>query len=143
MPMIVSVSSVINSQWTHVAVTRKMTTGKIQVFVNGVQEATMVVATQTKSLTAQVSMTLGGNPYDGRFFIGYMDEVRAWNIVRTAADITATMHHKLVGNEPGLVGYWRFDEGVGTNTADATTTKNDGALFAAPNWVASDAPICP
>jgi hypothetical protein len=27
-----------------------------------------------------------------------------------------------VGNETGLVGYWKFDEASGTTTADAVTT---------------------
>jgi hypothetical protein len=142
-PTIVSTSLVVNGQWTHVAVTRKKATGEIQILVNGVQESSVVVATQTRSLTAQVNMTLGGDVLDNRFFVGFMDEVRVWNTVRTAADITASMHKKLAGDEMGLVGYWRFDEGTGTSTADGTATKNNGDLFASPNWVASDAPICP
>jgi hypothetical protein len=142
-PTIVSTTAVVSGQWVHVAATRNKTTGEIRVLVNGVQESSLVVATQTRPLSAQINMTLGGDVYDNRFFTGFIDEVRAWNVVRTAADITATMHQKLVGNEPGLVGYWRFDEGSGMSTADSTATKNTGDLFGAPNWVVSDAPICP
>jgi Concanavalin A-like lectin/glucanases superfamily len=142
-PTIVGTSLVVSGQWTHVAVTRSKATGTIQILVNGVQESTLAVANQLRSLTSQINMTLGGDVIDNRYFTGFMDEVRAWNVVRTAAEITATMHQKLVGNEPGLVGYWRFDEGSGTTTADGTATKNNGDIFAAPNWVASDAPVCP
>jgi hypothetical protein len=142
-PTIVSSSLVISGQWTHVAVTRTKSTGEIQLFVNGNKEASTVVATETKSLSAQANMLLGGNVFDMRYFVGLMDEVRAWNVVRTAADITATMKKKLKGDEPGLVGYWRFDEGSGTTAADATSTKNNGDVFGNPNWVVSDAPICP
>ncbi len=142
-PTIVSTTTVVSGQWVHVASTRKKATGEIQVFVNGAQEAAMVVATETKSLTSQVNMTLGANVGDNRFFVGFIDDVRAWNIVRTPAEITATMHQKLQGDEPGLVGYWRFDEGSGMVTADGTATKNNGDVFGAPNWVVSDAPICP
>jgi hypothetical protein len=142
-PTIVSSSLVVNGQWNHVAVTRTKSTGEIQLFVNGVQESSLVVATETRSLNAQVNMLLGGNVFDMRYYVGFMDEVRAWNVVRSAADITATMKKKLNGDEPGLVGYWRFDEGSGTTTADATATKNNGDVFGNPNWVISDAPICP
>jgi hypothetical protein len=142
-PTIVSSSLVINGKWNHVAMTRTKSTGEIQVFVNGVKEASLVVATETKSLNAQVSMLFGGNVFDMRYYVGLIDEVRAWSVVRSEADIAGTMNKKLMGSEPGLVGYWRFDEGSGTSTADVTATKNNGDLFGSPNWVVSDAPICP
>ncbi len=153
-PTIQSTSTVVKDQWVHVAVSRARSNGEIKVFVNGMQEASLVVATQLKALTAQMNMTIGADVFDNRFFVGLIDEVRAWNVVRTAAEITATMRQRLVGDEPGLVGYWRFDEGSGMVAADSKVagadaaseggvTKNNGDLFGAPNWVASDAPICP
>ena len=36
----------------------------------------------------------------------------------------------------GLMGWWRFDEGVGTSTADATGRGHTGALINGPEWVA-------
>ena len=44
------------------------------------------------------------------------------------------MNQTLNGNEPGLVGYWKFDEGTGTTTADATSNGNDGTISGA-IWV--------
>jgi len=57
----------------------------------------------------------------------------------------------LVGNETGLVGYWKFDETSGTTAADSVTaaghTARPGTLTASgnlPTWVVSTAPIsCP
>ncbi|RJQ26541.1 LamG domain-containing protein [Candidatus Parcubacteria bacterium] len=37
----------------------------------------------------------------------------------------------------GLAGYWHFDEGVGTNTVDATGIGNNGTLNNSPTWQAS------
>jgi hypothetical protein len=73
-----------------------------------------------------------------------MDEVRVWNVARTAAQIQGTMRMRLVGNEAGLVGYWRFDDGTGTTARDNTASANNGSLGngnagARPTWVASDA----
>src|SRR5262249_10353372 len=95
-PTILGTSSVVTGQWTHVAVTRKKSTGEIQVLVNGVVETSMVVAMQTKSLSAQASMTIGGDVFDNRYFTGVIDEVRAWNVVRSAGDIVSTMQQRLV-----------------------------------------------
>ena len=68
-----------------------------------------------------------------------MNEVRIWSIVRSPADITSTMHQTLVGNEAGLVGYWKFDEGSGATSAGKIG--GDATLFNNPQWVPSDAPF--
>jgi hypothetical protein len=147
---IVSTSDVTTGAWVHVAATRRRSTGEIQVFVNGKLESSTLVGTQNRSLTAQPNLTIGGNAVDNRYFTGVIDEVRAWNVVRSATDITSTMRKRLTGTEPGLVGYWRFDEGSGITAADSSPSKSDagqvknnGDLFGPINWVASDAPVCP
>lgn len=63
-----------------------------------------------------------------------LDEVRIWNVARSAAEILRTMRQPLSGQEPGLVAYWRFDEGVGTVAYDATPNHLGGALNGAPRW---------
>jgi len=76
------------------------------------------------------------------FFPGAVDEVRIWSVARTDKEIKDSMKTSLKGNEPGLVGYWKFDEGSGETTADATGN-NDGKLVNGPKWVKSDAPVKP
>jgi len=81
-------------------------------------------------------------------FNGLIDEVRLWNIARTQDDIQQSMHRTLSGNEPGLVGYWRLNEGSGQAVLDGTSHHNDGRLGALPGsddqdplWVLSDVPV--
>jgi len=38
--------------------------------------------------------------------------------------------------EPGLVGWWNFDEGPGPTVADATGNGNTGTLTGGVQWVA-------
>ncbi|HEX9297710.1 MAG TPA: LamG domain-containing protein [Polyangiaceae bacterium] len=138
-----STSLVTSGQWIHVAATRRMSTGQIQVFVNGNAETTVTPA-QTQSLTAPMAITIGGNTINSRYFGGTMDELRFWNVVRTGAEITEAMHQRLTGNEAGLVGYWHFDEASGSTAADSSPTKANLALTGAPAFVPSDAPLsCP
>jgi hypothetical protein len=128
-------------QWVHIAATREKSTGTIQVIVNGMLETSNVVSGQTRSLTAPPNITIGGNTIDKRYLTGTMDEIRLWSIVRKPADIVTTMHKTLTGNEAGLVGYWKFDEGTGTSS---TGMPGGAATFNGnPQFVASDAPICP
>jgi hypothetical protein len=69
--------------------------------------------------------------------------VRVWNVVRTAAQIAADKNRRLAGNEDGLVAYWRFDDGAGLLATDSGPSKNHGVFQGAPEWLLSDAPVCP
>ncbi len=78
-------------------------------------------------------------------FRGLIDEVRVWNVARTEEQIAGAMLRPLNGDEPGLVGYWRFDEGSGQTVADSSQRANHGHLGREPSvdsydpkWCASD-----
>jgi hypothetical protein len=77
---------------------------------------------------------------------GKIDELRVWNVYRTAAEIKANMKVMLKGNEPGLVAYYKFNEGTGQSSADATGDPANTANFVGtdkatwPMWVKSDVP---
>jgi len=136
-----SATDVTTGAWYHVAATRTANTGVIQVFVSGVLEAQQTLA-NTRPLTAQAFLSIGANTIDAHYFIGWMDEVRIWNVARSPSDILATMHQRLAGNEPGLVGYWRFDEASGTVLIDSAPNNEMANLIGNARWVPSDAPVC-
>ncbi len=74
---------------------------------------------------------------------GKLDELRVWSVFRTAQEIQANMKVMLHGNEPGLVAYYKFDEGMGTLLADATGDATNAAKMLSPTkpqWVTSDIP---
>jgi len=128
------------NQWQHVAGTYDGS--NIRIYKNG-----ELIATQAHS----------GNVGDVNFvlvgiwetsFDGVMDEVRIWNVARTQSEIQANKDNTLLGNESGLVGYWKFDEGTGQVVSDSTSNNNEGRLGESstsddkdPVWVTSDAPI--
>ncbi|MER7540791.1 hypothetical protein ABTX77_39415 [Streptomyces sp. NPDC097704] len=70
-----------------------------------------------------------------------MDELRIWNRVRSAAELAEDLGHRLIGNEPGLTAYYRFDEGAGTTTYDQSDDALHGRIEGAAQWTGSDAPI--
>ena len=77
---------------------------------------------------------------DAGYFHGSIDEVRIWNRARSADEIKEDRHHRLVGREPGLVGYWRFDENTGSRVYDQTDSANNGTIHGA-TWEKSEALI--
>jgi len=140
--VIVGTTVITTGKWVHIAATRQRSTGEIQLFVNGTREAFQVVPTQLNSLTSQPLLTFGATTLDRHFFKGQVDEIRVFNIVRTEAALRATMNERLAGNEPGLVGYWRFDDGAGNVAIDSSPSGASFVLAGGPTWVPSDAPIC-
>ena len=113
--------------WAHLALTYSASVELFQLFANGV----LVFSTAGTGNLGDHHPTLNylkiGARREARreFFDGLIDEVRVWNIVRTEDDIRATMNISLEGNEPGLAGYWNFDNGTAN---DLSTNGNHGTL---------------
>jgi signal transduction histidine kinase/CheY-like chemotaxis protein/ligand-binding sensor domain-containing protein len=57
---------------------------------------------------------------------GQMDELRVWNHARTPEQIRENLFKTLTGSEPGLVGYWNFDDGT---AKDRSAGKHDGTVL--------------
>lgn len=104
--------------WTHVAVTIK-DGGSLLFYINGTLVGTDMGAFSTADIKNGTKDLIIGKqgPHDN-YFRGTMDEVRIWNVVRTATEISDNMNTELVGNESGLVLYFKFNQGTasGNNT---------------------------
>ena len=94
--------------WVHVAAVYD---GKKQrVYINGNLEAEQDLPGTIAPTNSMVQIGTHGNQY----WPGMLDEIRIWNVVRTPAEIRATMNAPLTGDETGLAAYWNFDD----DTAD-------------------------
>jgi len=81
---------------------------------------------------------------------GRIDEFRVWSTFRDATTIKANMYTLMKGNEPGLIAYYKFDEGSGMTVADSTGDHTNDAhmtpwnganpALTPPTWVKSDIP---
>ncbi|MBC7721114.1 MAG: cadherin-like beta sandwich domain-containing protein, partial [Pedobacter sp.] len=84
---------------------------------------------------------------------GDMDDVRLWNTQRTQSQVQTNMNNELVGNESGLVAYYKLNQAIagGTNTGwsiafNAVSNTNNGTLNtfalsgATSNWVTGTVP---
>jgi hypothetical protein len=128
-------------QYTHIAATYDASAGIAKIYINGVFDASKSVGSSVSNSTG--NLYFGFNPVRGDFiapFKGIIDEVRIWNIARTESEIQSTMNQSLNGNETGLIGYWKFDEGTGTITSDATSNHNNGTISGA-TWVIGSTPV--
>jgi len=76
----------------------------------------------------------------GEYFHGVIDEIRLWNVARTAEQIRSAMNAALTGKEPGLVMYLNFDDGT---AKDLTPLGNHGALHEEARVVEQARPTVP
>ncbi len=113
-------------EWKHIAFTYAITEGIVKQYIDGVIE-------NEEDFTQPINVTTGNLQIGRRlpsiyYFDGNIDEVRIWNYARTQEEIQADMSHLLDGDEEGLAGYWRMDEGNGQTLVDWSVNGNDGQL---------------
>ena len=113
-------------QWVHIALTWDGTV--FTTYVNGLPKITAQGSGSTTTLnTAQSVLMIGCNPTNNNCFNGMFDQFRVWNVARSATEIKDNYNKPMAGDEPGLVGYWKFDETSGTSAADSVTTAGHSA----------------
>jgi hypothetical protein len=120
--------------WTHLAFVNDGT--QSTVYINGVPNGIIPGGfgpATGQPLTVGIAKNTSGP--DTHPFAGGVDEVRIWNTQQSATAILNNMDSTLLGNEPGLVGQFSFNDGnagadnTGMTAAfDNTGNTNDGVL---------------
>ncbi len=131
--------------WQHVAGTYDGS--KIRLYVNGQLVDSSNVSISFSSSLQNLTIGNWSNTPD-RGFMGSIDEARVWNVVRSRAEINASMNTEFCTAPAGLVAYYQLNEGIaGGNNAGQTTAvdlsanANNGTLSnfglsgSASNWV--------
>lgn len=132
-------------EWVHVAGTSNGQTSTL--YVNGQIVEQKVNAIQQTLSQNGLPLLLGKlNNFWTQCFMGTMDEVRVWRVVRTQQQIQDHMYVQISDSEradSNLVGYWPLNEGSGDLVTDGSIYHNDGVCSGGPIWVVSTAPITP
>jgi hypothetical protein len=128
------------NQWTHVAVVYDSASDSVKIYLNGGQAVKAFTFPGAGNIQVNPDIAfnddanqfrVGNSWYTDQNFHGRIDEVRLYNRALSDKEI-----EELVPATPRrLVAYWRFDEGNGATTADATGNGHSGTL-AGPAWTA-------
>lgn len=145
--IVTSTAQVPLNTWTHIAFVQDAS--NLKLYVNGVFIQNLLSGANLNLETTNPPK-IGALPDGSRALNGMLDEMRIWNVARTATEIANNYSCQLAGSESGLVAYYKFNQGVAesTNTGlttltDATANGNNGTLtnFAltgtTSNWVSS------
>ncbi|SVB43939.1 uncharacterized protein METZ01_LOCUS196793, partial [marine metagenome] len=143
-----SPQNIINvGEWTHIAISVELNQ-ETSLYVNG---ENVSISAYNGILTSIISpsgpMYIGEDVYhDNQNLNGVIDEVQIWNVSLTESQIQSYMATSPMGNESGLVGYWRFDENSGTTVHDLSGNTNHGTINGAawsaeiPDQIPPDSP---
>ncbi len=83
---------------------------------------------------ASSPVTLGATLHDRIYFTGQLANISVWNCACSPVEIQRHRVQPLVGNEPGLVAYWRLNEGQGKTVKDQIGNGYHGKLHGNPRW---------
>lgn len=139
--------NVLDGPWHHVAVVRNADTGMKYIYVDGQLD----FASSPGASQANISYPNNGAPGQqtpwGPYivlaaekhdagpaypsFSGYMDEFRVWSVALSAAQIADVYDQVIAGDTPGLVGYYRFEEGAGTSVSDSSVAGSPAGVLIA------------
>jgi hypothetical protein len=107
--------------WKHVAVNWTAASHLAEFFLNGNSLGTSSGAYTSISDNAS-SFVVGSQDTDlGSYYNGKMDEIRLWNIIRSASDIYKNKDVQISGSTTGLVAYYQLNN----SWADLTANAND------------------
>jgi hypothetical protein len=145
-----SSTGVILNQWSQIVLVRNISANTVTWYING-RQTSQTSSAYAAAVAGTLPLYIGGG-YAGNFS-GYIDDVKIFNYARSATQIKKDYVTGISGQSnsegsnssfgsdsskslsDGLVGYWKFDEGVGTTTADSSgnsfTTTLSGTL---PTW---------
>lgn len=125
------------NEWVHIAVVWDATTGERIYYQNGEVVASDNAASGSVSLNS--GCYVGKSYDDSRWLPGEISELRIWNIQRTQEQIASSMY-TVDPTTPGLLAYWKFNEGSGNVINDATGNGTNLTGEGTPTWVNVELP---
>lgn len=139
--------NVLDNQWHHVACVRDAVTGRKHIFVDGILDFSSSADVSNNDISYPNNGAPGQQTPWGPYIVlaaekhdagssfpsfnGWMDEVRFWSTARTQRQIFDTFDRVILASSPGLVGYYRFEEGSGASVADSSAAGSPAGVLIA------------
>jgi hypothetical protein len=130
---IVGSTTVVNDTWYHAAVSYDGVTWRL--YLNGQPDGQLTVNRPVRSDSIQhasIGTAMNSTGVASGFFNGVIDEVRIWNMARSAQDILANVNTPIV-SAPNLIGRWGLNEAAGTVAGDSSGRSITGTIVGT-NW---------
>ena len=125
------------TNWMHIAVAVDVSASTMDFYIDDTKvTGTMFISNAKSVRNSNGLLSIGLSKLfttNAAYFPGLIDEVRIWNCIRTEAEISANYKKELVGNEAGLVGYWKFNDNFNDSSPNGNTLTSGGAATLSTN----------
>ena len=115
--------------WNHVAVVYDGS--YLKLYQNATIRDSM---SYTNILPASSELRFGKNRLNTEYFAGNLDDIRLWQAARTTEQIGRNNARALFGEEPALLGYWKFDENQDVLSFDMSEPRENAELMGGTAW---------
>ena len=116
---------VADNEWHHWSCVYNMENATREVYQDGILVGSNSVPTP---YTGNGILQIGVKNSSQYFFNGNLDDIRIWNVAKTADQVSASKNCELQGDEAGLIAYYQFNEGLDANENASFTTLNDATI---------------
>lgn len=135
-----------SDRWVHVAMTYDKNTGMCNVYYKYKEDLEHGQYIQHKVYSSNIgkksidvkpdAFHIGKSYNNGRWWPGYLSEVRIWSRALTEEELNDPLHpYSVAENSQGLECYWKFNDGSGSIIRDYTGHNNHGQAVKTPKWV--------
>lgn len=90
---------------------------------------------------ATSSVTLGATVHKQVYFKGQLANISVWNYPCTQVQIQIQHYGLIVGDEEGLLAYWKLDDGQGTTVKNQIGKSYQGNFRGNPTWELAEIPF--
>ena len=124
-------------QWHFFAIV--FNSGQLTVYLNDREYSDSLRGSSLNKATS--SITLGATLHKQVYFKGQLANISVWNYPCTQAQIQNHRCGLIVGDESGLVAYWKLDEGQSTTVKNQTGKSYQGNFRGNPIWTLAEIPF--
>jgi len=129
-----SMAGVSPNAWHHLAASFQASTRTLTIYLDGTPRASRALTAASSGNT--LPLIVGRSGTSGDYWLGKLDDLRVWSVVRSATEIANNYRTQLTAPAAGLVGSWRFDDAAGSLAVDAAGVPQNASLLGGATWSA-------
>ena len=109
------------NQWTHIAMTRATNASTASIYIDGILQFSGASAATAGLYNSSNLLAIGAQDSAANFFNGQIDEVKLWNVARSASEVKSDLKTYGGALSSNLVAYYDFNDLYGTSLVNRST----------------------